>query len=274
MADEPAKPRSVSAAIASLLSLGKDLVALLRDGSLFLLAVLLLAFPTQFNAMLVAAGFKEGSVAGFKWQASLGETDRALEKAQETISQLQRKNDELAKTLGEASQRIVGGDGQLKAQIVELQQGNRTLSESVQSVQTRVDERLLSNQQLVASADRMKAAPADDIAAAPAATPVERYVVGLQTVGFDDAARVRVNTALQTRGYQLSPLSASYDSRPGWFATRSTVFYYATPALPAAKALAEWLQAETGTRFAVQRGAGLGVDAGQRDVTLYVHYLQ
>ena len=199
MADEPAKPRSVSAAIASLLSLGKDLVALLRDGSLFLLAVLLLAFPTQFNAMLVAAGFKEGSVAGFKWQASLGETDRALEKAQETISQLQRKNDELAKTLGEASQRIVGGDGQLKAQIVELQQGNRTLSESVQSVQTRVDERLLSNQQLVASADRLKAAPADDIAAAPAATPVERYVVGLQTVGFDDAARLRVNAALQAR---------------------------------------------------------------------------
>ncbi|MBA4285894.1 MAG: hypothetical protein C0434_10230 [Xanthomonadaceae bacterium] len=274
MADEPAKPRSISAVIASLISLGKDLVALLRDGALFLLAVLLLAFPAQFNAMLVGAGFKEGNVAGFKWQASLTETDSELKKAQDTISELQRKNDELAKTLDDASQRIGSGDGPLKAQIVELQQGNRKLSESVQTVQTRVDERLLSNQQLVASAEpSADATAANGVAAAPS-EPLGRYVVGLQTVGLDDTVRERLNAALQARGYQLSRLSASYDSRPGWFATQSTVFYYATPTLPAAKLLAAWLQAETGTRFAVQRGAGLGVEAGMREVTLYVHYLK
>lgn len=274
VADDPAKPRSISTVIASVISLGKDLVALLRDGSLFLLAVLLLVFPMQFNAMLVAAGFKEGNVAGFKWQASLTETDSALQKAQETISELQRKNDELAKTLGEASKQIVGGDGQLKAQIVELQQGNRTLADNVQTVQTKVDERLLSNEQLVANADRPKlAAPVEMVAAAPP-PPASRYIVGFQTVGFDSAVRERINTALEARGYQISNVSASYESRPSWFATRSTVFYYATPALPAAKDLAERLQQETGVRFAVQRGAGLGVEPDLRDVTLYVHYLK
>lgn len=51
--------------LATIIALGKDLVALLRDGALFLLAVLLIAFPTQFNTILVNAGFEEGRIVGF-----------------------------------------------------------------------------------------------------------------------------------------------------------------------------------------------------------------
>lgn len=262
---DPPKPRPLSTLIASAIAVGKDLVALLRDGSLFVLAVLLLVFPAQFNAILVNAGFKEGSVAGFRWQASLTQTDEALKQAQDTISELQRKNDELAKTLTEASAQLAGGASPLKAQIVEVQAGNQSLAESVRSVQTRVDERLLSNERLVAAAE-----PAD---APVAAAPTGRYQVGLQTAGLDAGVRTRLNGELAAMGYRLSEVSASYDTRPGWFAARPTVFYYATSALPAARELAARLQQATGARFAVQRGAGLGVEAGQRDVTLYVHYL-
>ena len=49
------------------ISIGKDLFSLLRDGSLFLLALLLLFFPARLNSVLVSAGFEEGSIVGFKW---------------------------------------------------------------------------------------------------------------------------------------------------------------------------------------------------------------
>jgi hypothetical protein len=45
-------------------SLGKDLVSLLRDGALFVLAVLLVAFPTQFNTILAPGSFRR--FVGFK----------------------------------------------------------------------------------------------------------------------------------------------------------------------------------------------------------------
>jgi hypothetical protein len=52
-------------------SLGKDAVALFRDGSLLILAVLLVVFPRKFNRILVDAGFEEGSVVGFRWKSKL-----------------------------------------------------------------------------------------------------------------------------------------------------------------------------------------------------------
>ena len=42
---------------------GKDLVSFLRDGALFLLAVLLVVAPVRFNTMLAKALWKAASVA-------------------------------------------------------------------------------------------------------------------------------------------------------------------------------------------------------------------
>jgi hypothetical protein len=85
------------------ISLGKDLVSLLRDEALFVLAVLLVAFPGQFNSLLVDAGFEESSLVGSKWRSKLVESNHALQEAQATISDLQQKNDELAKALAETN---------------------------------------------------------------------------------------------------------------------------------------------------------------------------
>jgi len=85
MADGPDPKQSW---LAASVSLGKDLVALLRDGAIFVLALLLIVFPLQFNSILVNAGFEEGSLVGFKWKSTLVESDRALKDAQGTISDL------------------------------------------------------------------------------------------------------------------------------------------------------------------------------------------
>jgi hypothetical protein len=62
--------------------------------------------------------------------------------------------------------------------------------------------------------------------------------------------------------------------RPSWFATRSTVFYYAGSSLPAAQQIARFMSSVTGQEFSVQRGAGLGVDPAKKEVTFYIHYLK
>lgn len=99
------------------------------------------------------------------------------------------------------------------------------------------------------------------------------YLVGLQTLGLDDATREQLNQKIRDGGYSLHEISSSYqkDTRPSWFAAKSTVFYYAKSALPAAKQLAGLFKPLTGDDFVVQRGSGLGVDPAQQDVTLFVH---
>ena len=89
MSDETAaleRPR-----VLRVVSLGKDLVALLRDATLFVLAMLLLVFPAQFDSILVDAGFEEGSVVGFKWKSKLIDSNQALEEARATIASLRAK---------------------------------------------------------------------------------------------------------------------------------------------------------------------------------------
>ncbi len=77
-------------------------------------------------------------------------------------------------------------------------------------------------------------------------------------------------------GYSLDPLTYSYQTgeRPSWFAPRSTVFYYAASAQPGAQQLAQFMKKVTGQDFAVQRGAGLGVDPSRKGVTFFVHYIK
>lgn len=111
---------------------------------------------------------------------------------------------------------------------------------------------------------------------APSTRSLSDYLVGLQTLGVDDATRDQLNQKIRNQGYGLHELSASYraNERPSWFASRSTVFYYAASALPAAKQLAAAMKQLTGDDFVVQLGSGQGVDPGQRDVTFFVHYVK
>ena len=75
---------------------------------------------------------------------------------------------------------------------------------------------------------------------------------------------------------QVHSITWSYQAgvRPTWFSSRSTVFYYSASALPAAQGLARIMKTLTKQDFAIQRGAGLGVDPSRRNVTLFVHFIK
>lgn len=257
-----------SATFSTLIAIGKDLVSLLRDAALFLLALLLVAFPAQFNSILVRAGFEEGSVVGFKWKSSLVVSDQALQDANKTIAQIQAKNDELLKALADANMKV--NDPQQLAHLAKLEEENRRLKEQTQKVQSVVSDTIESNAPLVAKAlsstEKM----------APATRDKSAYSVGLQTVGVDDNERVSINEKLRDEGYGLDPTTWSYpaDQRPPWFAAQSTVFYYSGSSRPMAEQLARSLKRTTGQDFIVQRGAGLGVDPSRADLTLFVHYIK
>ena len=101
-------PKVETTTLTRSVALGKDLVSLLRDFAIFVLALLLLVFPGQFNSILVNAGFEEGSLVGFKWKSKLVESDNALKEAQSTIAVLQASNDELVKALAEDERQAEG----------------------------------------------------------------------------------------------------------------------------------------------------------------------
>jgi hypothetical protein len=144
MADDTGK-RSVS--ISSAIGIWKDVVSSSRDSALLLLVLLLLAFPTSFNSILVKAGFEEGSFVGFKWKSKLVDSDAALKEARTTIADLQQKNNEMAKALAEANANV--NDPSLKERIAKLEAENKQLQESTQKVQDSVSSTIASNALLV-----------------------------------------------------------------------------------------------------------------------------
>ena len=261
-------PKGEQSWLKASVSLGKDLVSLLRDGAIFVLALLLIVFPIQFNSILINAGFEEGSLVGFKWKSKLVESDKALKDAQATISDLQAKNDELVKALGDTNAKLK--DPKLMERAEKLQDENSRLKDATLQVQTTVSNAIESNVPLVAKA----LSSTDGRTTSPRAK--SDFSVGLQTLGVSDSDRVALNEKVHAAGYGLDPVTWSYPAgeRPSWFALRSTVFYYSSASLPEAKELAETMKSLTGQDFSVQRGAGLGVDPARRDVTLYVHYVE
>ena len=134
-------------ALSNAISVSKDLVSLLRDSALLLLTLLLIAFPNTLNSVLVKAGFEEGSFVGFKWKSNLVASDAALKEARATISDLQKRNDEMTKVLGQANARL--NDPSLKANIAKLEQDNKQLMVNTQQVQASVSNTIASNAPLV-----------------------------------------------------------------------------------------------------------------------------
>ncbi len=252
--------------IADTVAVGKDFVSLLRDAALLSLAILLVAFPNQFNDMLVAAGFEEGSVVGFKWKSKLIDSNEALQKAEATIESLRVQNAELASALDEATKG--SDDPVLTKRLEKLESDNKSLNDETMLVQTAVTRAIDSNIPLVTKA----------LASTRQAATQTRsgYLVGLQTLGVPDSERISINDKLRADGYGLDDVTYSYSAgeRPSWFAYKSTVFYYSSSSRQEAQNLADFMKSVTGEKFAVQRGAGLGVDPSQKAITFFIHYIK
>jgi hypothetical protein len=140
----------------SFLSTWKDVVALLRDTFLLALVVLLLAFPTTLNGLLVSAGFEEGSIVGFKWKAKLVDSDQALKEAQANITDLTTQNEKLSKALADAQART--NDPTEKLQLADLEEENKKLKQASAKVEANVQVTIASNAALVEKAQTATAA--------------------------------------------------------------------------------------------------------------------
>jgi hypothetical protein len=129
------------------ISLGKDFVALLRDASLFVLVILLLAFPVTLNNVLVNAGFEEGSLVGFVWKATLVRSNQALQEAQATINDLKVQLDKTSKALADIQAKTE--DETIRTSIAELEEENKQLKTASANVQASVRSTITSNAPLV-----------------------------------------------------------------------------------------------------------------------------
>lgn len=147
MADPNSKPNDHHFSFVTAATTGKDVITLLRDAMLFLMAVLLIVWPGTFNNILVNAGFEEGSFAGLKWKNKLSQADTELVSAQSTIADLKVQNDKLAQALAEAKSQSVNPD--LKAQIASLSQVNQQVMAASSKVQASVGSTISDNTPLV-----------------------------------------------------------------------------------------------------------------------------
>ena len=126
-------PNQNAESLSGAVAIGKDIVALLRDGALLVMAVLLIFWPTRVNSILVDAGFEEGSFAGLTWKAKLSETDDALVEAQATIEDLRTQNHKLSEALEGTKNAIANAE--VKENITKLQRLNDQLDDSSALVQ-------------------------------------------------------------------------------------------------------------------------------------------
>jgi len=64
----------------------KDLVSALRDGTLFILFLLLLFTPATMKEKLLAAGFTKGSIAGMEWEGQIRQSAEQTKEVGEAVS--------------------------------------------------------------------------------------------------------------------------------------------------------------------------------------------
>jgi tetratricopeptide (TPR) repeat protein len=107
---------------------------------------------------------------------------------------------------------------------------------------------------------------------APAGVPAERYEIGFYSLNVSQAEHDKVKDFLTGQGYRVIQ-GAKLDERPAWLSTHSTVLFYDERSNDRAGQIALSLRDLLDWRFAVRRGAGLGVSKGKEQWTFFVHYI-
>ena len=140
----------VKKSFSEIVTVGKDSVSMIRDLFLLLLALLLVAFPSTFNNLLMSAGFEEGSFAGLKWKAKLDASSSSLNDARMTINDLKKHVDETTNALAEAQTKL--NDPALKDKLNKIEEQGRELDAVSSKVVESVNHTISSNAQYVEKA--------------------------------------------------------------------------------------------------------------------------
>jgi len=96
-----------------------------------------------------------------------------------------------------------------------------------------------------------------------------KYSIGFYALGVKDDKYRKIKNWLTHTGYSFRG-GSNLNDRVSWLASKPTVLYYTNDTTMAHK-LAEDLRAQTGIKFAIQRGAGLGVGEGEEQWVYYIH---
>lgn len=223
-----------------------------------------------FSALALGAGGIAAAVTGYQLSEVKKErTELQISQEQTKLEELKRQKADTDAAVDAARKQLVDVQTELVGLQASLEEAQRSRSSGAglqaaitraASIQSAVN---ATSAQLHAAEQRQSAAP-----------KISDLLVGLQTLGATDAERQELNQKISAAGYGLHELSASYQTRPSWFAPTSTVLYYSNASQSAAQGLAGKLHELTGQTFAVQRGSGLGVDPSQQGITLFVHYVK
>ncbi len=126
-------PEPTKTSFQARVTVAKDITATVRDAAFLLLGLLLIAFPSKLNGILVSAGFEEGSIAGMKWKSKLQSSDEALKVATSKIVELQRQLASNQRILKIAQPGI--DDPKLAAKVEEVVDGNSAVKKSASAVE-------------------------------------------------------------------------------------------------------------------------------------------
>ncbi|MBY6067036.1 hypothetical protein KUW17_09820 [Leisingera aquaemixtae] len=200
----------------------KDLVVLLRDMSVIALFAVFLLFPQKLNAILVSAGFEEGSFAGFKWKSKLVEYDATVAELQTALAEAQKVNARLTQALQAAE----GGTGELQRDAELVQQDAAAALEAASKT-------VAGNQQLVeqARAQLQEEAVRYCYQEDSGQKGPQQYLTACHTTP-ERCERAKVNPA--TRSSACAPLdmnTAPWQPSPGGF--WGSLFQYSAAPLPA-----------------------------------------
>lgn len=125
----------------------KDLVSALRDGTLFILFLLLLFTPVTMKEKLVAAGFTKGNIAGMEWEGQLKQSAEQTKEVGEAVSKAGDDYKLLIERLTELESRV--REPEIKASLATLGSDARSSQSQLAAADKVVKRSLLTQQSIV-----------------------------------------------------------------------------------------------------------------------------
>jgi hypothetical protein len=128
----------------------KDFIAVLREGALVAVFLLLLLAPGWIKERLRAAGFQKGSIAGMEWEAEIQASSNQAKDAGQAITDIQPKLQEMAEQLAKLADTAT--DPQAAQAIRDLTSTVEASQRKVSEADAAVKSALVTQQQVLAQA--------------------------------------------------------------------------------------------------------------------------
>ncbi|MEM6721567.1 MAG: hypothetical protein AAF611_19730 [Bacteroidota bacterium] len=100
-----------------------------------------------------------------------------------------------------------------------------------------------------------------------------KYTIRFYSYNPNNSVKKELITFFNEQEYKVKAYP-DWKSKPSFFASVPTIFYYDSETRDVAKKMAATLQENVGVTFKIQLGNGYGIDEEEKDNTFIVHYIQ